>query len=137
MIKTGILIFVAATLAFAQNARTESSQSIPAAAAQIGTNLYRYTDASGKIWLYSRTPFGISKREDKPATQRAIPAPPVTTTDLGDSIRFEVQTPFGVTRWVSKKTDLTDSEQLMLLRDQLRNQSTPEKTAPSAAQETK
>lgn len=119
MIKTIALIFIAAALLTAQNA------SIPAAATQTSPNLYRYTDESGKTWLYSRTPFGISKREDKPATP---PSPTyesqlVTVTDLGDSVRFERKVPFGITTWVSKKSELTDGEQAMLLREQMKNQS--------------
>lgn len=147
MIKTAALIFVVAALAFAQTSRNETapllrtgadSSSIPAAAIAIETNLYRYTDASGKTWLYSRTPFGLSRREEQPAAQPATSnAPPVSVSDLGDSVRFEVQTPFGISRWVSKKADLTDGEQLMLLRQQLKNQCAVEKTVPAAVQETK
>ena len=134
MMKTGILIFVAATIACAQNARPEASptppatQSIPASALPAGPNLFRYTDASGKSWLYSRTPFGISRREDTPALPAATEAPSATVVDLGDSVRFEIKTPFGSTRWVSKKADLTDGEQILLLRQQLKNQCAVQET---------
>jgi hypothetical protein len=119
MTKTIALIFIAAALLTAQNA------SIPAAATQTSPNLYRYTDKSGKTWLYSRTPFGISKREDKPATppSATYESQLVTVTDLGDSVRFERKVPFGITTWVSKKSELTDGEQAMLLREQMKNQS--------------
>jgi len=147
MIKTAALVFVVAALAFAQNSRTETapplrtsadSAAIPASAIEIGPNLYRYTDASGKTWLYSRTPFGLSRREEQPAAQPPTSnAPPVTVSDLGDSVRFEVQTPFGISRWVTKKADLTDGEQLMLLRQQLKNQCAVEKVVPAAVQESK
>ena len=147
MIKTIALTFVVAALALAQNSRTETapplrtsadSSSIPAAAIQIAPNLYRYADPVGKTWLYSRTPFGLSRREEQPAAQPVVSnAPPVTVSDLGDTVRFEVRTPFGISRWMSKKADLTDGEQLMLLRQQLKNQCTVEKTVPAAVQETK
>ena len=119
MIKTIALIFIAAALLVAQNA------SIPPAATQTSPNLYRYTDKNGKTWLYSRTPFGISKREDKPATPPSsiYESQLVTVTDLGDSVRFERKVPFGITTWVSKKSELTDGEQAMLLREQMKNQS--------------
>jgi hypothetical protein len=131
MIKTIALIFIAAALLAAQDQRHEAVvQSIPNGATQAGSNLYRFTDTNGKTWLYSRTPFGLSKREDKPAKQSANYGPQlVTVTDLGDSVRFERKVPFGITTWVSKKNELTDGEQAMLLREQLKNQ-----PAASAAQ---
>jgi len=131
MIKTITLIFIAAALLTAQDQRHDTVlQSIPNGATQAGPNLYRYTDASGKAWLYIRTPFGISKREDRPATPTSATYDSqfVTVTDLGDSLRFERKVPFGITTWVSKKSELTDGEQAMFLREQLKNQ------APAAAQ---
>ncbi len=152
MIKTAALFFVAATFALAQNPRTGTTplpransdlQSIPAAAVEIGPNLYRYTDTSGKAWLYSRTPFGLSRHEDKLAPQTMISsAPAVAVADLGESVSFQVQTPFGVSRWVTRKADLTDGEQLLLLRQQLnqqqsKNQCSADQPAPGSLQETK
>jgi hypothetical protein len=100
---------------------------IPAGAKLIGPNLYRYTDSSGKTWNYRQTPFGLSRWEENSASapQAAQPAPqdahqdtlaksePVVVTDLGDSYRFEKKTPFGVSTWVSKKTELTDKEKAL------------------------
>ena len=43
---------------------------IPKDAVQIDSNTYRYTDPSGKKWIYSRTPFGISRVEDKSVRRR-------------------------------------------------------------------
>jgi hypothetical protein len=49
------------------------------------------------------TPFGKSKEP--------VGGMPVTTaTEVGDSIRFERQSPFGVYRWTRKKADLTADE---------------------------
>ncbi len=100
---------------------------IPAGAKLIGPNLYRYTDSSGKTWNYRQTPFGLSRWEENAASapQVAQPTPqdahpdtqaksePVVVTDLGDSYRFEKKTPFGVSTWVSKKTELTDKEKAL------------------------
>jgi hypothetical protein len=95
------------------------SQSIPKNAVEIEPNLYRLTDANGKNWMYRRTPFGISKWEDKPVPQTVVDdGPPVIATDLGDSVRFERQTPFGVSKWVSKKSALTDDEKAWFARMQ-------------------
>ena len=131
MIKTITLIFIAAALLAAENRQHDTVlQAIPDGATQAGPNLYRYTDNIGKTWLYSRTPFGLSRREEKSATPPVTDDPQlVTVIDLGDSVRFERKVPFGVTRWVTKKSELTDGEQAMFLREQLKNQ-----PAPSAAQ---
>ena|ERR1700680_2813431 len=147
MIKSITLIFITAALLGAQNQQHETVQpskpeagyagleSIPAAATQAGPNLYRYTDSSGKTWLYIRTPFGVSKREGKPSAPSAnYDSQFATVTDLGDSVRFEIKVPFGITTWVSKKSELTDGEQVMLLREQLKNQPACREVVPAAPQ---
>ena len=137
MIKTITLSFIAVALLTAQDQPRETVlQSIPNGATQAGPNLYRYTDGSGKAWLYVRTPFGISKREDKPATppSATYDSQLVTVTDLGDSVRFERKVPFGIMTWVSKKSELTDGEQVMLLQDQLKNQPACKEVIPAALQ---
>jgi hypothetical protein len=94
-----------------------AATSIPPGAVQLEPFLYRYTDAQGKTWMYRRTPFGVSKWEDKPDAGPVVKTPdPVTATDLGDSVRFERKTPFGTTHWVRKKSELTADEQATLAR---------------------
>lgn len=136
MLKTITLILIAAALLVAQNQQRETVlPTIPDGAAQAGPNLYRYTDNNGKAWLYVRTPFGISKREEKPAAHSVVDnSQLVAVTDLGDSVRFERRTPFGISTWVSKKNELTDGEQVMFLREQLKNQGASREVAPLAAQ---
>jgi hypothetical protein len=97
--------------------------SIPAGAKLVEPNLYRYTDAGGKTWLYRQTPFGISRSEDtggsgaEPAPQSApqsnLKGEAVAVTDLGDSYRFEKKTPFGQTTWTRKKSELSDEEKAL------------------------
>lgn len=108
-----------------QKAKAEPPlQSIPAGAKEVEPNLYRYTDPNGKTWNYRQTPFGVSKSEETPVpASQAEPQPasqpnqakgePVTVTDLGDSYRFEKQTPFGHSSWVHKKSELTDEEKAL------------------------
>jgi len=119
-----LVILLAATLGSAQNQSAQNAPArsatkadanapaIPSGAVELEPNLYRYTDAKGKIWMYRRTPFGFSKWEYKPDSDQ--PAVQSTNSprvfDLGDSFRFEQQTPFGVSKWSRKKTELTDSE---------------------------
>jgi hypothetical protein len=87
---------------------------LPGGATMVEPGTYTYTDAHGKKWIYRKTPFGLSRAEDKPAPADAVPAPPpgagVTATEDGDSVRFERPSPFGVYKWQKKKSDLTDDE---------------------------
>jgi hypothetical protein len=99
----------------------EPVSAIPQGATLVEPNLYRDTDASGKTWMYRQTPFGISKYEDKPVTAPQPPAAdsePVRVVDLGDSVRFEKKTAFGVSKWVRKKTELTDDEKALVAGSQ-------------------
>jgi len=90
--------------------------SIPAGAQLVEPNLYRYTDAGGKTWMYRQTPFGISRWEEATAPVPPPPAKsePVVVTDQGDTVRFEKKTPFGASTWVRKKTELNDEERGLL-----------------------
>jgi hypothetical protein len=88
--------------------------SVPKEAKEVGPNLYRYTDAQGKSWMYRKTPFGVSKWEEKPGEQEPrveTPASPgLSMTDLGDSVQFQRLTPFGPQKWTRKKSEMTDEE---------------------------
>jgi hypothetical protein len=97
--------------------KAQEPVTIPQGATLVEPNLYRYTDAGGKSWMYRQTPFGISKYEDKPAAApqpSAADSEPVRVVDLGDSVRFEKKTAFGVSKWVRKKTELTDEEKALV-----------------------
>ena len=100
----------------AQSAAQSGSTSIPPDAVEIGPQAYRYKDADGKVWIYRRTPFGISKVEDR-AVDQATPAKPqakVQAFDRGDSVRFEQQTPMGPRVWERKKSELNAQEKTWL-----------------------
>jgi hypothetical protein len=93
---------------------------IPAGAVEVEPYTYRFTDAQGKKWIYRKTPFGISRAEDKAADDpkkddpkkdenvRLINA--TTAVEDGDTVRFERPGPFGVTKWQRKKTELNEVE---------------------------
>src|SRR5882724_6847996 len=78
---------------------------IPAGAVEVEPYTYRFTDAQGKKWIYRKTPFGISRAEDKAVedpkavdpkkeeSARLIDA--TTAVEAGDSVRFERPGPFG------------------------------------------
>lgn len=109
---------------------------IPAGATQVDAHTWMAADAAGKKWYYRKTPFGVMKTDiDVTADSSAagaMEAPknpfsggktgPLTdaaerslksnvkVVDLGDSYSFERPTPFGVSKWTHKKTDLTEED---------------------------
>ena len=96
---------------------------IPAGAVKIDENTYRFVekDASGKpgkVWLFRRNPFGISKIDEQESAKIGTPLPPHETpasvTDLGDSYRFERAGPFGAKVWTKKKNELTADERTIV-----------------------
>src|SRR5437899_3124363 len=59
---------------------------LPPGATLVEPGTYTFTDAQGKKWIYRKTPFGLSKAEDKPSEPAAAPAsgPSITATEDGD-----------------------------------------------------
>lgn len=99
---------------------------IPKDAVQINPNTYHYTDPAGKKWIYSKTPFGISRVEDKglsPEDEKkaqedmARQIESTKAVEDGDSIRFERALPFGVTRWQRNKGELNEMERAVWDRE--------------------
>ncbi len=94
---------------------------IPSAAKEIQPYTYRYTDGAGKSWIYRKTPFGVARYEDQPevagtaASTRSYAN--VKASDAGDSVRFENTTPWGVSKWERKKTELNEMERAAWERD--------------------
>lgn len=89
---------------------------LPKEAILVAPYTYKYTDAQGKKWLYRQTPFGLVKMEDTPppAVVEKVDATPTVVTDLGESVKFERNTPFGQQKWTKKKADLTDDEKALV-----------------------
>ena len=88
---------------------------IPAGATQNPDGTYSYTDEDGKKWNYWKSPFGVMRSEVKPTTPTADGKAPSTlqytsTTDKGDTVRFERQTPFGPIGYDRKKSEMSDEE---------------------------
>lgn len=99
---------------------------IPADAVEVDAYTYRATDAKGKVWIYRKTPFGVSRTEDKPvladdpkkaedSKDQLIHA--TSAVEDGDSVRFTRESPFGRTEWRKKKTDLSEIEQAVWSRE--------------------
>ena len=45
---------------------------IPKNAVESEPGTYRHTDAAGKKWIYRKTPFGVSRMEDRPAAVETV-----------------------------------------------------------------
>ena len=99
---------------------------IPSDAVEVAPYTYRSIDPQGKAWIYRKTPFGISRTEDKPPSaddtkkiqdskDQLIQA--TSAVEDGDSIRFVRNSPFGRTEWQKKKTDLNEVEQTVWSRE--------------------
>ena len=84
---------------------------LPAGAVPGERGTYTFTDEKGNKWIYFETPFGLAKREDKPAEPTKLPPGAVINAfEDGDKIRFERPGPFGTYRWEKKKSDLDADE---------------------------
>lgn len=59
---------------------------IPAGAKEVSPNVFHHTDAQGTTWVYSRTPFGVSKvREGEAQRERPAQTRPSNETPFGPS----------------------------------------------------
>ena len=101
----------------------------PKEAVEIAPYTFRYTDARGRVWIYTQTPFGWMKaeRKDVPEAAPAAVLPETRVVENGDSVRFERNTPFGMARWKRKKSEMTEQEKQIFDRA-----SRPAVNAPSA-----
>jgi hypothetical protein len=87
---------------------------IPKGAVESEPGTYRFKDAEGRKWIYRKTPFGVARIPDQPAPANPAPAPDsfaeVKAFDAGDAVRFERPGPFGVYRWQTSKSELSEME---------------------------
>jgi len=85
---------------------------LPAGAVPGERGTYTFTDEKGTKWIYFETPFGLAKREDKPAAEEStLPRGAVVNAfEDGDKVRFERPGPFGTYKWEKKKSDLDADE---------------------------
>jgi hypothetical protein len=99
------------------------------------TSPRRVTDADGKVYEIRETPFGPMKfpvKTEEAARESSADAF-LKVVEQGDNLRFSRQTPFGVTEWVRKKSELTDSEKQAWEREQSKSKS----SAPVETKEAK
>jgi hypothetical protein len=114
--------------------KTVAPAELPKDAVLLPSGLYKHTGKNGKVTLYRKTPFSVSIVTDEPPLSDVTPATcpgnnlanrqhpfsggkpesapgrPIKVVEEGDSVRFERVTPFGVSKWTSKKSQLTREE---------------------------
>lgn len=87
---------------------------LPKDATEVEPGLWKHTDATGKVWMFRRTPFGVSKYPASAAEEASAndekEAAMIKAIDAGDSVKFERKMPFGVTKWTRKKSELKGAE---------------------------
>lgn len=100
-----------------QKAAKPAATAIPAGAVEVEPYLFRHADKDGKVWLYRKTPFGVSKTSeqaqqdmDRAQAQAAANASKVRVTDNGGTVKFERGTPMGNQSWEKRKDELTPEE---------------------------
>lgn len=93
-------------------AKPPASTQLPPGAEKISEGVYRHKDSAGKVWIYTRTPFGFAKGEEGAAP--AAPAPSAIEFRVvevkGDTVRFERDSPFGKSVWTRRIADLDEKE---------------------------
>ena len=103
----------------AASANAKARLGVPEGAKQISDTQYRWLDAQGVAWIYTVGPFGASKHKEGEKVVEPPPAGPPPQNPLkafpeGDTVRFELSTPFGTRKYSKKRTDLNDGERKAL-----------------------
>lgn len=104
----------------ARAAAAAKAPGVPAGAVETAPGVYRFTDHDGKTWIYRKTPFGVTRAEEKADTpdKNDKSLQDIKATEDGDTIRFERPSPFGSIHWQRKKTELNETEKAVWERQQ-------------------
>lgn len=92
--------------------------SIPKDAVEIQPGLFQAKDDAGKVWHYTRTPFGVRRFEPenlKDTTAEEAARITVTGEENG-TVRFSRKTPFGAATWSKKREKLNAAEKMAVER---------------------
>jgi len=87
---------------------------VPEGAERLDSLTWRYKEASGKVWIYRRTPFGLVRYEEssrQPEKKPSVGSPALRAFDEGDRIRFEREGPFGKYTWYRQKGAALSAEE--------------------------
>lgn len=114
-----LILFAASLAAFGQTkpapkAKAAYPKQVPKDAERLSEFEWRWVDKSGKAWIFRQTPFSVAKFPEEAVknetASRADAGLPVKARDLGDSVEFTRETPFGANKWVKKKSELNEIE---------------------------
>jgi hypothetical protein len=98
----------------AKKAAATGELTVPKDAVKLNDLEWRWKAKDGKVWIYRRTPFGLSRFPAEGSAQ----APPVvaglSAIDHGEEVEFSRRTPFGMATWRKKKTELDAGEKAAL-----------------------
>ena len=99
--------------------KTPAPLALPKDAVETEPGSWRHTDRQGRKWVYRKTPFGLTRYEDKPDAARPEgpnPSELISAVEDGDFAKFERPGPFGPYRWRKKIADLDEVEKAALER---------------------
>jgi hypothetical protein len=97
-------------------------ESVPKSAKEVRPDVFRLEEA-GKLIIYIRTPFGVTRMEQSEEMRKVIEdGPPmgISARETADQYIFERMTPFGRAEWKKKKgsqekLDLLTSDEVAAL----------------------
>ena len=116
---------------------------IPQGSVEIEPNIFKYTDKSGAIFYYRRSPFGVQHyvpptKDSVTQNTQTRPSTPLPTTvsttetqavEQGDSVKFTRPGPFGVYTWIRKKSELSEEEKEAFEKTKVNSATAHSKTA--------
>ena len=93
-------------------AAAPAAVTVPRDAEKIGEGVWRAKDAQGKVWIYKRTPFGLTRYQEECAEQPASAGQAaVRVREAGpERVVFERKTPFGAKTWTKTPAELDEEE---------------------------
>lgn len=95
----------------------KAAPALPAGAEQTSETTWRYKDPQGKVWVYSKTPFGYSRHAEGETAGKEAQRPRATYRVLevkGGVVTFESASVFGKSRWSKKRDELNADEKASL-----------------------
>ncbi len=97
---------------------TTGPLTVPKEAVEIEPGLFQAQDESGKVWHYTRTPFGVRRFElENLADTTAGEAARITVAgEENGLIKLTRKTPFGTAGWTRKKNQLNAAEKMAVER---------------------
>ena len=92
-------------------AKVATKVELPAGAEKINDGAWRYKDAAGKVWIYTRTPFGYGKALEGAAGSNVPEVAGLRVAGAeGGKVKFERDSPFGKSVWTKTAAEMNEQE---------------------------